>query len=521
MSNEKAFKYNYRYFAKTQLKIINKASKLVPFIFNQAQEHVHKCLTDQLKKQGSVRAIIIKGRQQGCSTYIAGRFYHRAITRENKRVYILSHLAATTQMLFNIVERYWDNQNPGLRPHKGTSNRNQMVFDAMGSSYTVGTAGSKATGRGGTIQLFHGSEAAYWENTDDIQTGLIQSVPSGALAKGTEIIFESTANGMSGMLYNLVQAALRGENEYQVIFVPWYWQDEYREPVPDNFELSDEDREYMELYKLDMQQMAWRHKKKQSYVSEGKSDWMFKQEYPATLQEAFQASGDPFIPQELIWAARKRKVRDQGAEIVIGLDCSGEGADRTVLGIRKGKELQCYYVWNRIKPMELVGKIANFIKKYSPAMVFIDKAYGWAIADRLHELGYKNVRCVDFGSGASNPVYLNKRTEMIFDVRTWLEEGGSIPDNDEIHADLACMPKEEVTSSQRLKFPPKEKIKKDYGLSPDIFDMLALTLAFPVYSRKNEELKPGYKMQTKGLRSMRRKFDRDKLKPNETPLRIG
>ena len=60
-------------FAKDHLKIKAKSGRLVPFIMNPAQEHIDRKLTEQLERLGKIRALLLKGRQQGGSTYIGGR----------------------------------------------------------------------------------------------------------------------------------------------------------------------------------------------------------------------------------------------------------------------------------------------------------------------------------------------------------------------------------------------------------------------------------------------------------------
>ncbi len=42
---------------------------------NRAQLFIHKRLEDQLKATAKVRALILKGRQQGCSTLIQARYF--------------------------------------------------------------------------------------------------------------------------------------------------------------------------------------------------------------------------------------------------------------------------------------------------------------------------------------------------------------------------------------------------------------------------------------------------------------
>src|SRR5262249_59464457 len=93
------------------------------------------------------------------------------------------------------------------------------------SGYKVGTAGTKAVGRSSTIQLFHGSEVAFWPFADTHAAGVMQAVPN---EKDTEIILESTANGIGNFFHQTWRNAEAGKNDYIAIFVPWYWSEEYR-----------------------------------------------------------------------------------------------------------------------------------------------------------------------------------------------------------------------------------------------------------------------------------------------------
>lgn len=86
-----------------------------------------------------------------------------------------------------------------------------------GSSYTVRYRRVRQIGRGMTVQLFHGSEVAFYENADQLSTGLMQTV---ADVHGTEVIFESTANGPGNFFYNLVMGAIAGKKWLYFDFRP-------------------------------------------------------------------------------------------------------------------------------------------------------------------------------------------------------------------------------------------------------------------------------------------------------------
>ena len=191
---------DFKYYAKRTLKIKEKNGSIAPFVFNAAQIYLNKILDDQLSTLGYVRVLIVKGRQQGCSTLIGARFYWKATRLGGKNVFILSHESETTKKLFRMVERYYELSPESAKPETKIANRRELEFKAIGSEYAVGTAGNENVGRGGTVQLFHGSEVAFWEKTQGIKTGILQSVPD---MPGTEVILDSTANGMSNDFYTM------------------------------------------------------------------------------------------------------------------------------------------------------------------------------------------------------------------------------------------------------------------------------------------------------------------------------
>jgi hypothetical protein len=269
-------------YAERCLIIRSKSVALIPLRFNNAQRHVHQALEEQKARTGRVRALILKGRQQGCSTYVQARFYHAVTHAPGRRAYILTHEDDATQNIFEIAERFHTNCPLEFRPSTGASNAKELSFSNLDSGYRVGTARTKGAGRSGTVQFFHGSEVAYWANAETHFAGVMQSIPDAA---GTEVILESTSAGPTGMFATKWAEAVRGEGGYIAIFTPWFWQDEYRLPVPEDFEPTAEEENYAEKYGLDAGQIVWRRDK----ILELNGVWHFRREYPATPAEAFSA----------------------------------------------------------------------------------------------------------------------------------------------------------------------------------------------------------------------------------------
>lgn len=484
----------FTYYAPRCLHIRTKEGKIAPLLLNRAQSYIHQRLEAQRLSTGRVRALILKGRQQGCSTYVGGRFYHQATHRKGVRSFILTHEDAATQNLFEMVNRYHEHTNPLVKPSTGASNAKELIFDRLDSGYKVGTAGTKGAGRSSTIQLFHGSEVAFWPNAESHAAGVLQAVPD---APGTEVILESTANGVGNFFYDKWKDAEAGKGDFIAVFVPWFWQDEYRKPIPPGFVLDEDEVDYAAIYGLNVEQMAWRRNK----IAELKDASLFKQEYPATAAEAFQVSGhDGLIRPELVVRARKNHVDDTGyGPLVIGFDPAWTGGDRHAMAWRRGRKLLRLEARERLDTMQAAGWAKQVIDKDNPRRFFIDVGgVGAGVYDRLCEMGYgRVVRPINFGSAPLEPGIaggggpLNRRAEIWMKSRDWLEDpaGVDIPDDDALQAD-ACGPGYSYDSNTRLRLEKKEDMKRRGVKSPDLWDAVALTFAEHVPPAFEDQ--PGY-----------------------------
>ena len=459
--------------------IDGKSQKIIPFVFNRAQHYIHKTLESQKEAFGYVRALLLKGRQQGCSTYVGGRYYHFTTHRKGIKTFILAHMEDATSNLFKMVQRYHEHCPKRLKPSTSFSNRKELVFDKLDSAYGLGTAGSGDVGRSDTIDFLHGSEVAFWNNTDEIKTGVLQ-----AAEMAEEIILESTANGLGNMFHQMWQDASAGRGKYISIFVPWYWQDEYREQVPENFQLDKDEQKYFDAYRdnglTDLEQMVWRRNK----VIELKDPLLFKQEYPATSAEAFQVTGHhALISPESVLTSRKTNDVERFGAYVVGCDPAREGDDMTDFIRRQGRKAWGLEAHAKLDDMAKAG-LARLILDGEPVdRMFIDRGGGSGMYDRLVEMGYgPRVSLVNFGNKAMDEKkYRNRRAEMWGEMRDWLEseEETEIPDDDYLQADLVA-PGYKYTSLTQLQLEKKEEIKKRTGKSPDAGDALALTFAEPV-----------------------------------------
>lgn len=488
LSQLKTMRDSFEAFAPACLKVRDKAGDIVAFTFNRTQDEIHRKLEAQKARTGWVRALILKGRQQGASTYVGGRFYHRASTRKGVNVYILTHEQTASDTLFNIVDRYHRN-NP-LAPHVGKSNIKELEFDLLDGSYVVATAGAKAGGRSKALSLFHGSEVAFWPNASDHFAASVQGVP---LAAGTEIILESTSAGAGGEFYERYQQAEAGMTDYIAIFTPWFWDAGYARPVPEGFKLSSEadegdmsEIEYMDTYALTMEQMVWRRAK----IDELRSSVLFRREYPACVMEAWTAppGKEPYIEPVTVMRARVRKSEGKGP-LIVGVDPAANGGDRFSIAWRRG--MRCHKVDFRLK-IELPEAVAwckKIIDADGPERMNIDAGNtGVDLISSLKALGPKYqqvVRGVNFGGTSETKMALpklpgpvNRRAEMWMRLREWLnmEEGARIPEDAALQSDLTAPCLRPKLNNDFL-LESKVDMKKRGVRSPDLGDALALTFA--------------------------------------------
>ena len=415
-----AYSQDFSQFAQEQIKIITKDASqgFVPFKFNTAQHIITEKLNEQLKETGKVRAIILKARQQGISTYCAGRVFWKSYFSPHARSVVMAHDSATSDALFGMSKNLIKNMAGELAPREEKSNAKEIIISSPAmdkdevASYRLYTAGSPEAGRGTTPTIAHLSEVAFWQHDEKILAGLFQGISQAA---GTEVILESTANGAQGEFYRLWKGAVAGENEYLPIFLPWFLTPEYQREAPDGMELTIEEEKLQEKYDLSVDQLYWRRLK----IAEG-GKLKFQQEYPATADEAFIVSGSNVFNVERLDALIPRphqrrsewdpssKMFDENREgnlyiydypqwedpYVIGADVSlGVGQDYSAaIVMNKKYEVVAHYRNNRIDPSQWGELLFYLGRYYNNALLSVESnSMGIATLQKLDSMGYINL----------------------------------------------------------------------------------------------------------------------------------
>lgn len=290
----KRFYEDFPFWSKWGCKIRTKKGEVAPLILNPVQERFNEAVEKQYKETGRVRVIVLKARQQGLSTYISGWSYWWLSQHTAQKGFVATHAADSTRALFDMYQRIHENVPEMLKPSTKYSSRQELKFDKLDSGIMVATAGAKGVARGETLTVAHLSELGFWPpaTANDNLNAIFQAIPD---SPGTAVFIESTANGLSGPFAEIWRGACEGTNGYIPFFSAWYESPEYRVEVKDDFELTLEEEDLVKEMGLDKEQILFRRQK----IAQNGMD-MFKQEYPATAEEAFIASGRPvFNPEEL------------------------------------------------------------------------------------------------------------------------------------------------------------------------------------------------------------------------------
>lgn len=466
-------------FAKSCLHIRTKSGSISPFILNRAQLYAHEKFEEQKRKTGKVRALVLKGRQTGLSTLIQGRYFHKVITRLGTKAYILTHEAEATKNLFEMTMRFYNSLPKGLASEADRSSAKELAFKKYDSSYSVGTAGNKGAGRSQTIQLFHGSEVAFWPHADEHDKGVLNAV---ADLPGTEIILESTANGIGNYFFNAWKAAESGQSEYMPIFVPWFWMPEYTAEDKD-FSPTEEEQFLLSLYSkegMTLRHLAWRRLRLMKSSDIDQAIESFKQEYPCSASEAFlNPIANVFINSKFVAKARKNRIENnEAAKLIIGVDVALGDNDKTAIVRRKGRVAYNLETFRNMNTMEIAGYLKNVIEKEKPHKIYIDCiGVGAGVVDRLRELNFHFVEGVNVARSANRKdKFRNLRAELWNEMRDWLAQEMlvQIPDDDTLHGDL-CNLGYKYDSNGRLQIESKDDLKSRGMPSPDTSDALALT----------------------------------------------
>jgi hypothetical protein len=372
--------------ARALLRVRNKSGVTVPLVANAAQRRYEQ-------KRGQ-KNIVLKARQMGVSTWVAGRFFLKTITQPGTLTVQVAHNREAAEQIFRIVHRFYEHLPGGLKtgPLRASRvNAGQILFPALDSEYRVESAADMNAGRGLTIQNLHCSEVARWSG--DV-AGTLASLRA-ALVPDGELVLESTPNGAHGCFYDAWQRAM-GTGTVRHFF-PWWLERAYAGAAVRKEEWTAEERELVERHGLSPEQIGYRRMLQTDFRE------IAAQEYAESPEACFVASGNCVFDLEQI-AKRAAAVHGpierrqngclwiwypavRGNEYIVGVDTAGGGTDgdyAAVQIIEKRSGLQCGELCGHLDPRELARRAAALAREYNDALLVVERNnHGMAVLAHL------------------------------------------------------------------------------------------------------------------------------------------
>lgn len=348
------------------------------------------------------RDLIPKARQLGVSSYFLARYTAACLGNRNVRAVVISHDQESTVRMLRRVKYFLENiRGPAPKIHNMSAN--EITFPKTNSMFYIGTAGSRKFGRGDTITHLHCSEYAYWPSPVDLMRGLLQAVP-----RSGEIAIESTGNGLNDY-YHRCMRAYAGGGRWKLHFFPWHTFPEYEldisqeeeELILDSLDSTiDEDK----LFEKGVSpgRLMWRREKLEELDYDMRG---FLQEYPMTIDECFQMTGESIfhrVPYENTEDWKKQDthlwIQDghPAPRYTYSLGCdvaAGVGKDNSVIEIicLETNEQVLEYASNKIDPEQLAHKINEIGEWFGwPYATVESNNHGiltLAILDRMYKPG--------------------------------------------------------------------------------------------------------------------------------------
>ncbi|MGC1782757.1 MAG: terminase [Acidobacteriaceae bacterium] len=361
--------------ARALLRVRDRDGNITPLEANRAQRAYEE-------RRGRWN-IVLKARQMGISTWIAGRFFLKTITRPGTLTVQVAHNREAAEQIFRIVHRFYEQLPEGLREgvlRLSRANAGQLLFAEMDSEYRVESAADLNAGRGMTMQNLHCSEVARWSG----DTAATMASLRAALVPGGELVLESTPNGAHGCFYEEWRRA--EETGMVQHFFPWWMERAYRGGAVPEPQWTEEERALVAEHGLLPEQIGFRRHIASSLRG------MAAQEYAENAEACFLASGHCVFDLDCI-GKRAREVHEPlekraneqlwiwyppqvGRRYVIGVDPAGGGAggDYAALQILEQKSgLQCAELRAHLDPRELAKQAAALAKEYNQALLAVER----------------------------------------------------------------------------------------------------------------------------------------------------
>ncbi len=404
--------------AERWLRIRDRKGQMQPLRANAAQL--------AFEEQRGRQNVVLKARQMGMTTWIAGRFFLRTITKPGTMSLLVAHSRAAAEAMFCTVERMWQCLPDDLCDGplmRSRANVGQMVFPLLGSEFRIASAADENAGRGLSVQNLHCSEVSRWPGDAAATLAGLRA----ALAPDGELVLESTPNGAYGAFYaewqrasvvgavcdevaiqgmplddSLALRARRANTGVSPLrscaapvemtggmvrhFLPWWMEPAYVGDAVDAASFDEDELALVEQHGLRAEQIGFRRRLKKSFGV------LQSQEFAEDAETCFRATGAccfdvDAIEARMMHAPEPLERRRGGALLVwlpvvsskryiVAVDSAGGGSDGDYAGIQvveRSSGMQCAELQERLRPADAARDAAKLAREYNDALIVVER----------------------------------------------------------------------------------------------------------------------------------------------------
>jgi len=198
------------YFLKNYVRISHPLKGLIPFTTYDFQDDLLNDFKDHRFN------IILKARQLGISTIVAGYAAWLLLFRREKQVMVVATKFKTAANLVIKVKKMLKTL-PDWMMIADIKIDNQSSFElSNGSKINASTTSAKDAGRSESLSLLVVDEAAFVEGMEELWTGILPTITTGG-----RCIALSTPNGVGNWFYRSYVDAEAGNNLFNAVNLPW------------------------------------------------------------------------------------------------------------------------------------------------------------------------------------------------------------------------------------------------------------------------------------------------------------
>ena len=374
------------YFMKKYCVIQHPTKGKIPF-------HLYPYQEDALQDfQENDRTIILKSRQLGISTLIAGYALWMILFQNDKNVLVVAIDQNTSKNLVTKVRVMFDNLPSWMKLKAVESNKLSMRLSNGSQIKAVSSTGT--SGRSEALSLVIIDEAAFVDGAEELWASLQQT-----LSTGGEGILLSTPNGTGNFFHKMWAKAEAGENTFKTLRLPW--------TVHPERDQAWRDRQEAELgARLAAQECDCDFSTSGNTVVSPELITYYLQTY---AQEPVEKRG--FDGNLWIW-----EPPNYGRSYIVTADVArGDGSDYSafhVIDVESAAQVAEYK--GQLTTKDFGNMLVAIGTEYNDALLVPENAnIGWATIQQVLDRGYRNLYYTPKDSGLDSDKFLTKGYDLV------------------------------------------------------------------------------------------------------------